>query len=72
MPTYEGETTIILTAGTLPAQIAEVRAKLDRWLATVSPPPPGQVQSLILIDSEPLRYQLVLRPQVTTEARTIL
>lgn len=69
-----GRLTIRLTTGTLPAQIAEVRDRLDAWIQSMEPPSQksGLVQSLRLVSMYPLVYELSLRDRCYSEPRTIL
>ena len=51
---------IILTTPTLPLQIAEVRDKLDTFLAKLRKPPKGQEYHVEMTSFRPLRYRAVL------------
>lgn len=72
MKKYEGRVAISLTTSGLANQIKEARDKLDKWLKTLRPPGKNKVQSIRLVSSNPLVYEVTIRERVENEYKTIL
>ena len=74
MKSYEGSILIPFTVSSLTGRLAEVRDKLDRWLATIPKPPRAMAQVLRMkaITGHSVTYELTIRDRVADEARTIL